>query len=136
MGKIKDIKKAQPQPVKGLWWFKITLDSGEEVVYSHESEEPFKPGDELPPYEVKETATGRGGSVKMLVLLPPKPDPAPVSEYTYEAVDKTTTILSAKARACIDAMGYAATIAPLVGKKPSEIYPFLVKSIHGELDKL
>ena len=136
MSKIKDIKKAQPQPVKGLWWFKITLDSGEEVVYSHESEEPFKPGDELPPHEVKDTATGRGGSVKMLVLLPPKPDPAPVGEYTYEAVDKTTTILNAKARACIDAMGYTMTMPGVTKELIVGVYQKLVKAIHSELDKL
>ena len=135
MTKIKDIHKAAPQQRQGQWWFDVTLDSGEKCYYAHESEEPFKAGDELPPYEIKEEATGRGGSRKMLVILA-TPDKKPVEEYTYSGVDKTTTILSAKARACIDAMGYATAVPPPEGKKLGDVYGALVKLIHSELDKL
>jgi hypothetical protein len=136
MAKIKEISKAQPQPIKGVWWFKIVLDSGEEAYYSNTMEEPYKVGDEIPRYEITEQK-GRGGTKKILTVLPPPP---PVEEkrveVTAEFGEKKSVVLSAKARACIDAMGYAVEFVKGTTQKINDIYPVLVKAIHKELDRL
>lgn len=137
MAKIKEITKAQPQPIKDMWWFKITLDNGEEAYYCNTMEVPYVAGDEIFRYEITEQK-GRGGTKKILTVLPPPP---PVEEkkieVTAEFGEKKSVILAAKARACIDAMGYAIEFEPrALGKKLNDLYPALVKAIHKELDKI
>lgn len=142
MAKIKEITKAQPQPIRGSWWFKITLDTGEEAYYSNTMEAPYVAGDEIPKYSIAEQK-GRGGTKKILtvekVAPPPVPIPAPTKkiEVTAEFGEKKSVVLAAKARACIDAMGYAIEFEPrALGKKLNDLYPALVKAIHKELDKI
>jgi hypothetical protein len=138
MAKIKEITKAQPQPIKDVWWFKIVLDNGDEAYYSNTMEEPYKVGDDIPHYNFTEEK-GRGGTKKILHVLPPPPpaeEPKKI-EVTAEFGEKRSVVLAAKARACIDAMGFAVEFMPLAGdKKLSDVYPALLKAIHKELDKI
>jgi hypothetical protein len=120
-----------------MWWFKIVLDNGEEAYYCNTMETPYSVGDDIPRYEITEQK-GRGGSKKILKVLPPPPPPEEPKkiEVTAEFGEKREVILAAKARACIDAMGYAVEFAKGTDKKVGDIYPALVKSIHKELDKI
>jgi hypothetical protein len=138
MAKIKEITKAQPQPIKDVWWFKVTLDTGEEAYYSNTMEEPYKVGDDIPYYNFTEEK-GRGGTKKILHVLPPPPIPEEPKkiEVTAEFGEKRSVVLAAKARACIDAMGYAVTFTSgVTDKKVNDVYPALLKAIHKELDRI
>lgn len=136
MAKVKSITKAQPQPIKGMWWFKIILDSGEEAFYSDEKEEPFKDGDEMPAYEIKQS-TGRGGGKNILTILPPPTEQKGVS-VTVDSGEKKNTILHARARACIDMVSQAIEMAEKSGGKvkTDAAYRGLVKMVWKQLDEV
>ena len=134
MAKIKEITKASPQPIKGLWWHKVKLDTGEEAFYADEKEEPFKVGDDVPRYEISELKD-RAGTRKILAVLPEEPKKIEVSADFGEKKD---VIFAAKARAIIDAMGYAVAFMPYApkGKTVVDIHGSFIKVIHKELDRL
>ena len=136
MAKVKEISKAQPQPIKGVWWFKITLDNGEEVFYCNTLENPYSVGDEIPRYEITEQ-TGRGGAKKILTVLPPLPEEKRI-EVTAEFGEKKSIVLAAKARACIEMMAVAANMArESAGKTTTEkAYKALVKMVWSELERI
>ena len=133
MAKVKEITKAQPEPIKGVWWFTMKLDTGEEALFSHTDEAPYKVGDELPPYEVT-VQKGRGGDKKVLRL---KTEDKGVS-VTVDSGEKRSVILSAKARACIDLVSVAVSMAEKSnGKsKTDAVYRGLVKMVWKQLDEI
>ena len=136
MAKVKEINKMQPEPIRGLWWFNMKLDTGEEVLFSHADEAPYKVGDELPAYEIKEEK-GRGGSKKVLRLRPETKEDKGVS-VTVDSGEKRNVILSAKARACIDLVSTAVSMAEKSsGKaKTDAVYKGLVKMVWKQLDEI
>jgi hypothetical protein len=98
-------------------------------------EAPYVIGDDIPYYNVTEER-GRGGTKKILHVLPPPPEEPKKIEVTADFGEKKQVILAAKARACIDLV--APTIE-LVAKDPGKVkgaYTALVKMVHGELDRL
>ena len=135
MAKIKEITKAQPEPIKGVWWFKIVLDNGQEAFYSNTMEAPYVAGDEIPRYEIKEQS-GRGGVKKILTVLPPLEEKK--IEVTADFGEKRNVILSARARACIDLVPVAVEMAEKsAGKaKTDAIYKGLVKMVWKQLDDI
>lgn len=133
MAKVKEINKMQPEPIKGVWWFTMKLDTGEEALFSHTDEAPYKVGDELPPYEVT-VQKGRGGEKKVLRL---KTEDKGMS-VTVDSGEKRSIILSAKARACIDLVSVAVSMAEKSnGKaKTDAVYKNLVKMVWKQLDEI
>ena len=134
MAKVKEINKMQPEPIKGVWWFKIVLDSGEEAYYSNTMEVPYVAGDEIARYEIKEQS-GRGGVKKILTVLPKEEKKI---EVTADFGEKRNVILSARARACIDLVPVAVEMAEKsAGKaKTDAIYKGLVKMVWKQLDEI
>lgn len=133
MAKVKEINKMQPEPIKGVWWFNMKLDTGEEAIFAHADEAPYKVGDELPPYEVT-VQRGRGGEKKVLRL---KTEDKGVS-VTVDSGEKRSIILSARARACIDLVSTAVSMAEKSnGKaKTDAVYKSLVKMVWKQLDEI
>lgn len=133
MAKVKEINKMQPEPIKGVWWFTMKLDTGEEALFSHTDEAPYKVGDELPPYEVT-VQKGRGGEKKVLRL---KAEDKGVS-VTVDSGEKRSIILSARARACIDLVSTAVSMAEKSnGKaKTDAVYKNLIKMVWRQLDEI
>ena len=131
MAKVKEINKMQPEPIKGVWWFTMKLDTGEEALFSHTDEAPYKVGDELPPYEVT-VQKGRGGEKKVLRL---KTEDKGMS-VTVDSGEKRSVILSAKARACIDLLPVAADMADKFKMKTEVAYKGLVKMVWKQLDEI
>lgn len=132
MAKVKEINKMQPEPIKGVWWFKIVLDSGEEAYYSNTMEVPYVAGDEIPRYEIKEQ-TGRGGAKKILTVLPKEEKKI---EVTADFGEKRNVILSARARACIDLVSVATEVAEKHQMKTEVAYKALVKMVWKQLDEI
>jgi len=123
MAKIKDIHKVAPQPVKGLWWFEITLDTGITAKYSDAREEPFRNGDEMPYHEVV-TKQGKTEPQQVFVLVP-----EPKKEPSYGVTTRDDIVRTAKAKACIEVMGYS--------KLPDySDYKEMLKLVFEQLDKL
>lgn len=136
MAKIKEIHKSQPQAIGGVWWFEIALDNGDKALYSDKTEEPYKVGDDFPDYEIRDAA-GRSGTKKVFYILPPAPPEEKRIEVTADFGEKKSVILAAKARACIEAMGFTVGLLPFSnGQKFSQIYPVIVKAIHKQLDDI
>ena len=134
MAKIKEITKAHPEPIKGVWWFKIVLDNGDEGLYSNTMETPYVAGDEIARYEITEQP-GRGGAKKILKVLPKEDKKI---EVTADFGEKRNVILSAKARACIDLVSTAVSMAEKSnGKaKTDAVYRGLVKMVWKQLDEI
>lgn len=134
MAKVKEITKMQPEPIKGVWWFKIVLDNGDEGLYPNTMEAPYVAGDEIARYEITEQ-TGRGGAKKILKVLPKEDKKI---EVTADFGEKRNVILSARARACIDLVPVAVEMAEKSqGKaKTDAIYKGLVKMVWKQLDEI
>ena len=131
MAKVKEINKMQPEPIKGVWWFNMKLDTGEEAIFAHADEAPYKVGDDLPPYEIT-VQKGRGGEKSVLKL---KPEDKGMS-VTVESGEKRNVILSARARACIDLVSVATEVAEKHQMKTEVAYKALVKMVWKQLDEI
>lgn len=131
MAKVKEINKMQPEPIKGVWWFTMKLDTGEEALFSHTDEAPYKVGDELPPYEVT-VQKGRGGEKKVLRL---KTEDKGVS-VTVDSGEKRSVVLAAKAKACLELIIPALDMAARHQMKTEVAYKGLVKMVWKQLDEI